>query len=80
MVSEDATSLRPRACDFRRTHARRELRDLLLLTLESPRSLRMRRAIIRRQFDDYEAVKRQPARQFLQAHPALVGRRLGPAG
>jgi RNA polymerase primary sigma factor len=41
------------------TLARRELRDLMLLTLESPRSLRNRRAIIRRQFDDYETVKRQ---------------------
>jgi RNA polymerase primary sigma factor len=32
---------------------------LMLQTLESPRSLRQRRAIIKRQFDDYETVKRQ---------------------
>jgi len=51
--------LRPAGRCQELTHARRELRDLLLLTLESPRSLRMRRAIIRRQFDDYETVKRQ---------------------
>ena len=31
----------------------------MLQTLESPRSLRNRRTIIQRQFDDYETVKRQ---------------------
>ncbi len=41
------------------TLARRELRDLLLLTLESPRSLRNRREVLKRQYDDYEQVKRQ---------------------
>jgi RNA polymerase primary sigma factor len=41
------------------TNARRELRDLMLLTLESPKSLRRRRDVIKRQFDDYENVKRQ---------------------
>ncbi len=41
------------------THARRELRDLMLLTLESPQSLRNRRNVLKRQFDDYEQVKRQ---------------------
>jgi RNA polymerase primary sigma factor len=41
------------------TNARRELRDLMLATLESPKSLRRRRDVIKRQFDDYENVKRQ---------------------
>ncbi len=41
------------------TNARRELRDLMLLTLESPKSLCRRRDVIKRQFDDYENVKRQ---------------------
>jgi RNA polymerase primary sigma factor len=41
------------------TTARRELRDLMLVTLESPRSLRKRLALIERQFYDYEMVKRQ---------------------
>jgi RNA polymerase primary sigma factor len=40
-------------------NARKELRDLLMLTLESPSSLRNRRAIMGRQFQDFEQVKRQ---------------------
>jgi RNA polymerase primary sigma factor len=51
--------LRPEGRSPELTNARRELRDLMLQTLESPRSLRQRRAIIKRQFDDYETVKRQ---------------------
>jgi RNA polymerase primary sigma factor len=51
--------LRPAGKSQDLTHARRELRDLMLQTLESPRSLRNRRAVIKRQFDDYETVKRQ---------------------
>jgi RNA polymerase primary sigma factor len=42
-----------------RTHARRELRDLMLATLESPRSLRNRCQLMERQYHDYEQVKRQ---------------------
>lgn len=42
-----------------RSNLRRELRDLLLLTLESPKSLRRRCEIFRKQFAEYEAVKRQ---------------------
>jgi RNA polymerase primary sigma factor len=42
-----------------RTTARNELRDLMLVTLESPRSLRNRLALIERQYYDYEMVKRQ---------------------
>jgi len=41
------------------TTARKELRDLMLMTLESPRSLRKRLALIERQYYDYELVKRQ---------------------
>jgi RNA polymerase primary sigma factor len=48
----------PALADERAT-LRRELRDLLLVTLESPRSLRMRCALIERQYHDYELVKRQ---------------------
>jgi len=39
--------------------ARRELRNLMVLTQESPRSLRNRLEIVTRQFSDYEHVKRQ---------------------
>jgi RNA polymerase primary sigma factor len=39
--------------------ARKELRDLMLLTLESPSSLRNRCALMERQYNDYEQVKRQ---------------------
>ncbi len=42
-----------------RANLRKELRDLMLITLESPRSLRNRRATMMRQFHDYEQVKRQ---------------------
>jgi RNA polymerase primary sigma factor len=42
-----------------RTVLRKELRDLMLVTLESPTSLRERCATIERQFYDYEQVKRQ---------------------
>ncbi len=38
---------------------RRELRDLMRITQESPRSLRKRVDTIRQQYDQYEAVKRQ---------------------
>jgi RNA polymerase primary sigma factor len=38
---------------------RRELRNLMLLTWESPRSLRNRLAVVNQQFNDYEHVKRQ---------------------
>jgi RNA polymerase primary sigma factor len=42
-----------------RFNLRRELRDLLLITLESPKSLRKRCDMFRKQFTEYEAVKRQ---------------------
>ncbi len=42
-----------------RNQFRRELRDLMVLTLESPRSLRNRLEVVIRQFSDYEHVKRQ---------------------
>jgi RNA polymerase primary sigma factor len=38
---------------------RRELRNLMMLTWESPRSLRNRLQVVSRQFNDYELVKRQ---------------------
>ena len=38
---------------------RKELRDLMLITLESPTSLRKRIATIEKQYTDYELVKRQ---------------------
>lgn len=41
------------------TNLRRELRDLLLITQESPKSLRVRCQTFRKQFIEYEAVKRQ---------------------
>ncbi len=43
----------------RRANLRRELRDLMRLTQESPRSLRKRCEAFRQQFNDYEQVKRQ---------------------
>jgi RNA polymerase primary sigma factor len=46
------------AADERRG-LRRELRSLMVLTLESPRSLRNRLEVVTRQFNDYEQVKRQ---------------------
>ncbi len=42
-----------------RANLRRELRDLMVMTLESPRSLRQRCATVRQRFVEYEAVKRQ---------------------
>ena len=42
-----------------RANLRRELRDLMLTTLESPASLRKRCETIERQYYDYEQVKRQ---------------------
>ncbi|MEN6451965.1 MAG: sigma-70 family RNA polymerase sigma factor, partial [Thermoguttaceae bacterium] len=43
----------------KRTKLRRELRDLMVLAQESPKSLRRRCDVMRRQYQDYEAVKRQ---------------------
>jgi RNA polymerase primary sigma factor len=43
----------------KRTNLRRELRDLMVLTQETPKSLRKRCEIMRRQYQDYEQVKRQ---------------------
>jgi len=47
--------------DYReeRTALRRELREMMVTTLESPTSLRKRCALIERQYYDYEQVKRQ---------------------
>jgi RNA polymerase primary sigma factor len=42
-----------------RTALRKELHELMMATLESPRSLRNRLAVIERQYHDYELVKRQ---------------------
>ena len=42
-----------------RANLRRELRDLIRVTQESPKSLRKRCESFRRQFQDYEQVKRQ---------------------
>ena len=42
-----------------RANLRRELRDLMTLTQESPKGLRRRCQQMRRHFDDYEATKRQ---------------------
>jgi RNA polymerase primary sigma factor len=42
-----------------RADLRRELHDLMLMTLESPQSLRERATTIRKQFIEYEAAKRQ---------------------
>jgi RNA polymerase primary sigma factor len=47
------------AAKDQRANLRRELRDLMLLTQESPRSLRQKIDLVRRQFQDYEAVKRE---------------------
>jgi RNA polymerase primary sigma factor len=43
----------------RRTALRRELHDLMMLTLESPQSLRNRCQLLARQYQEYEVVKRQ---------------------
>ncbi len=42
-----------------RANLKRELRDLLVMTQESPKSLRKRCEAMRKQFNEYEAVKRQ---------------------
>ena len=42
-----------------RANLRRELRDLMMLTLESPRSLEKRCRMFRHQYQEYEQVKRQ---------------------
>jgi RNA polymerase primary sigma factor len=46
------------ACKDERANLRRELRDLMMLTLESPASLRRRLDLVRRQLADYEQAKR----------------------
>lgn len=46
------------AAKEQRADLRRELRDLLMLTLESPSSLRRRCDLVLKQYDEYEAVKR----------------------
>ena len=43
----------------KRANLRRELRDLMTLAQENPNSLRRRSQIMRRQYKDYEQVKRQ---------------------
>jgi RNA polymerase primary sigma factor len=43
----------------KRANLRRELRDLMLLTQETPKSLRKRCQVMRAQYQDYEQVKRQ---------------------
>jgi RNA polymerase primary sigma factor len=48
-----------RATRDKRANLRRELRDLMVLAQESPKSLRRRCEIMRRQYQDYEQVKRQ---------------------
>jgi len=48
-----------RGTDEERSTLRRELRDLVILTLESPRSLKRRCELFRKQFAEYEQVKRQ---------------------
>ncbi|WP_442507998.1 sigma-70 family RNA polymerase sigma factor [Novipirellula sp. SH528] len=52
-LGEDAMS-RDEAADLKQ-----ELRELMLVTQESPESLRNRMTKVRRHFDDYEATKRQ---------------------
>ncbi|MBI2826605.1 MAG: RNA polymerase sigma factor RpoD [Planctomycetia bacterium] len=42
-----------------RANLRKELRDLMLITLESPRSLRRRCEMMRAQYRDYECAKRE---------------------
>ncbi len=43
----------------KRTNLRRELRDLMIMVQESPKSLRARCQLMRRQYQDYEQVKRE---------------------
>ena len=47
----------------RRVNLRRELRDLMIDTQETPKSLRKRGDLMRRQYLDYESVKRTVRRQ-----------------
>ncbi len=47
------------ATEDKRSNLRRELRDLMVLTQETPRGLRKRCEKMRREYDDYEQVKRQ---------------------
>ncbi|MDW8223714.1 MAG: sigma-70 family RNA polymerase sigma factor [Gemmatales bacterium] len=49
-----------RSCE-ERANLESELRDLMLMTLETPASLRLRVQIIRRRFEEYEFAKRQLA-------------------
>ena len=51
-------STRPATRD-KRANLRRELRDLMVETQETPKSLRNRCELMRRQYQDYEQVKRQ---------------------
>jgi RNA polymerase primary sigma factor len=60
LLREEIADLKGRgSAKDERANLRKELRDLLLVTLESPRSLRDRCLAIQRQFHDYEQVKRQ---------------------
>jgi RNA polymerase primary sigma factor len=43
----------------KRANFRRELRDLMVMTQETPKSLRRRLDVMRRQYQDYEQAKRQ---------------------
>ena len=47
----------------RRANLRRELRDLMIDTQETPKSLRKRGELMRRQYQDYESVKRELVRR-----------------
>jgi RNA polymerase primary sigma factor len=47
------------AAKEQRANLRRELRDLMILTQESPRSLKKRCEVFRKQYAEYEQVKRQ---------------------
>jgi RNA polymerase primary sigma factor len=50
----------PRSCsDVERAELRRELRDLMLMTLESPKGLRQRCQAVRKHFVEYELAKRE---------------------
>ena len=51
------STIRPRATNA--ANLRKELRDLMLLTQETPKSLRKRCQVMRAQYQDYEQVKRQ---------------------
>ncbi|HYW81080.1 MAG TPA: sigma-70 family RNA polymerase sigma factor [Thermoguttaceae bacterium] len=53
------TLIKTPATADKRANLRKELRDLMMLTQETPRSLRRRCDTMRRQYQDYEQVKRQ---------------------